>query len=205
MNNIEVHGLFATPIITTWYDITPEELSVLREEADSSFIGAADTHGIRSTDINILERKELASMRQYMCDLATILLKDIMAYDVTGSRNIQSWVSVKRPGEQHIKHNHPNCMVTAVYFYDDNHPDADPLYLHKQQSVSNTMRLTQTMNAEHQSKSEFAWGFFTIPAEKGRLVFFPSYMEHSVPINKTNVNRYSFAMNFIPDPFDWNV
>ena len=205
MNNIEIHGIFPTPVITTWYELDSNLLNILRKEADNSIHGAAKSHGIRSNDTNILNREEFAEMREYMCGLATVFLRDILAYDITGARNVQSWVSVKRPGEAHQQHFHPNCMATAVYFFDENHTDAEPLYLHKEKHLSNTMELTQSINPEKQSESSFAWAYFTIPAEKGRLVFFPSNIQHSVPVNNTDQNRYSFAMNFIPDPFDWDV
>jgi ectoine hydroxylase-related dioxygenase (phytanoyl-CoA dioxygenase family) len=46
--------------------------------------------------------------------------------------------------------------------------------------------------------SKFAWQEFSVNFEPGLLVLFPSYLHHSVPVNKSNSVRCSLAFNIVP-------
>jgi K+-transporting ATPase A subunit len=40
--------------------------------------------------------------------------------------------------------------------------------------------------------------YFSINATPGLLLLFPSYLQHSVPLNKSNLIRCSLAFNSVP-------
>lgn len=42
-------------------------------------------------------------------------------------------------------------------------------------------------------------GTVSIPATKGKIILFPSHVEHYISNNANETNRYSLAMNFMPD------
>jgi ectoine hydroxylase-related dioxygenase (phytanoyl-CoA dioxygenase family) len=46
---------------------------------------------------------------------------------------------------------------------------------------------------------KYAWQDFSITFEPGLLVLFPSYLHHSVPLNKTDKPRQSLAFNVVPE------
>jgi uncharacterized protein (TIGR02466 family) len=202
---LQVYGLFPTPLIVTEYDCGETIRNILKTEANNFGGGNVKIHGSYSKNFRILELEEMVEFNLHVTNLATMIMKDIMAYEVNNTKCIQSWVSTKQNGEEHQRHSHPNSIVSAVYFYEEQDKDASELLFHKPHSVSNTNWLSYSTNVEIQSKSEFAWQFFSIPPEKNRLVLFPSYLEHSVEKNTTNSKRTSFAMNFIPDPWSWDI
>ncbi len=46
---------------------------------------------------------------------------------------------------------------------------------------------------------KYAWEQFDIEFAPGLFLLFPSYLHHSVPLNKTNTTRCSLAFNVVPE------
>ena len=45
---------------------------------------------------------------------------DVMAWNFENFQITQSWVTIKEPGEEHGAHYHPNSVLSAVFFFQDN-------------------------------------------------------------------------------------
>jgi len=52
---------------------------------------------------------------------------------------------------------------------------------------------------EDKRNLKYAWEYFDINFTPGLLLLFPSYLHHSVPLNKTNSTRCSLAFNVVPE------
>ena len=103
-----------------------------------------------------------------------------------------SWFTkVEKDGYSHV-HRHKNSFYSGIYYFDE--------YTNE----SGELELANPLN----DKSDFLlnsedWNIYnsdgwTIPPQKNLLVFFPSYVRHSVKRNIGSNIRYSLAFNIIP-------
>lgn len=98
----------------------------------------------------------------------------------------QSWSNVTNPGEYHHKHRHHNSFISGVLYFQVE-KDVDKITFFKP-DASNFWLKTKAWNL-HNSE---AWYY---PIETGKLVIFPSTLEHMVTITESKSPRISLAFN----------
>ena len=103
------------------------------------------------------------------------------------------WANVNPPGLPHNAHNHPNNLLSGVYYVQTG-AGADAItFLDPRPQVLQVLpRFTQqtSLNASE----------LNVPALEGRLVLFPGWLVHAVPSNRGNQERISIAFNLtFPD------
>lgn len=103
------------------------------------------------------------------------------------------WANVNPPGLSHNAHNHPNNLLSGVYYLRTG-TGADVItFLDPRPQVLQVLpRFTQqtALNASE----------LNVPALEGRLVLFPGWLVHAVPSNRGNAERVSIAFNLaFPD------
>jgi uncharacterized protein (TIGR02466 family) len=98
------------------------------------------------------------------------------------------WSNILKPGETHSPHTHANNIVSGVYYTraEDNSPAITFLDPRPQAKV------LQPEAKEHNKLNSSMWYY---PAKTNRLLLFPSWLQHYVPVNKSNKDRYSIAFN----------
>ena len=100
----------------------------------------------------------------------------------------ECWANLSRVGDDHPRHNHPNAMLSGVYYvrapencgaitFYDPRPQASVLYPAVQDSTP------------HNSHRH------TIGPGEGLLILFPSWLEHSVERNESGNERLSISFN----------
>lgn len=105
-----------------------------------------------------------------------------------------SWVNIAKPGEWHHKHHHPNSIISGVYYFSVDPNSAPILFDSPRKSEIDFKR------SKLDILSASSWG---LPTPACTLYLFPSYLDHSVPINKTIKNRISLSFNtFIKGPIN---
>jgi uncharacterized protein (TIGR02466 family) len=97
-----------------------------------------------------------------------------------------SWVNIARPGEWHHKHHHPNSIISGVYYFSSDPNSAPILFDSPRKSEIDFKR------SKLDVLSANSWGF---PTPACTLYLFPSYLDHSVPINQTSKDRISLSFN----------
>jgi uncharacterized protein (TIGR02466 family) len=191
-------AIFPTPVWIEMYDCgetTREYLSNLPlrqiQKTDS-----VNTYGRFTENTYVLNEETCKELSERILTSATDILHNIMCYDIGEVRFTQSWVSHKFPGQQHSVHLHPNSILSGVYYFEDDAP-IEPLVFHKSFSNSN-YSIEIAANYEKSRNSEFCWTTYQINPQKDMLVFFPSYLQHSVGVNVKNTVRKSLAFNIVP-------
>jgi uncharacterized protein (TIGR02466 family) len=97
-----------------------------------------------------------------------------------------SWINIAKPGEWHPRHHHPNSIISGVYYFSSN-PDSSPIMFDSpRKSEINFKR------SELDILSASSW---SLPTPACTLYLFPSYLDHSVPVNSTDKDRMSLAFN----------
>ncbi|MEK9696805.1 MAG: putative 2OG-Fe(II) oxygenase [Candidatus Poseidoniales archaeon] len=142
--------------------------------------------GLRSKNTYIFDDPIFKQLKSQFEKKALWFMREKMERDVTEARMLQSWVSLKRPGQSHVRHRHSNAVVCGVWWfeYDELNPPM-PLYLHRSGlSFSNSF-------AVKSSKTDWCYE----PHASGVYVLFPGDTYHSVPMNTTKKDRRSIAFN----------
>jgi uncharacterized protein (TIGR02466 family) len=186
--------LFPNTIYTT---MIPAEFSsilpflygqeVLTEGIDS------DNYGERSKNSYVLDEPPCLQLKKYILNQVLIYGNEL-GYDYNEYRFGQSWVSYKHPGQHHATHSHPNSLISGVFYFGEDGSNFPAIKFHKLIGGMNISYLQPKMKQSIQdSKNTFSINF-----TPGLLILFPSYLYHSVPVNKTDKVRCSLAFNTVP-------
>ncbi|HBF48161.1 MAG TPA: hypothetical protein DDW91_17615 [Shewanella frigidimarina] len=196
-NNYEILELFPTPVYTT---MIPEKFSkilpwfykqeMLDTEVDST------NYGSRSKDSYILNQPECNTLREFILENITEYGTQL-GYDYESYKLSQSWVSYKHPGQHHTMHSHPNSLISGVFYFGEGSQDTPAIKFHNMISGVNSPYIQAK---EIKDKRNFKYGQkeFSIEFTPGLLLLFPSYLHHSVPVNKSKLTRCSIAFNVVP-------
>ncbi len=101
-----------------------------------------------------------------------------------------AWANVNPPGGLNSAHTHPNNYLSGVYYvevpagtgairFDDPRPQA------------------HVMAPPVREQTAFNANELTVDVVPGRMVLFPGWLAHSVPVNQSGSDRISIAFNFM--------
>ena len=183
---MNMHNLFPVPIGMFDLDreLTDEELLFVRGQETRANEG-------NTTSVNnfVLRDSVMTSLRDWIEGCVSEYFKATSnpKHDVH-LRITQSWFNYSEQGQWHHKHAHPNSFVSGVFYLNTNPDDKIYFYRSGWQQIKFPPEDWNIYNSE-------SWWFEAI---KGRLILFPSYLCHSVPMNTTNYERRSLAFNTLP-------
>jgi uncharacterized protein (TIGR02466 family) len=195
--NYKILELFPTPVFS---NIIPLKFSkvvpwlfkqeMLSEEVDSP------NYGERSKNNYILEEIEAIDLKSYILELTTQYGK-LLGYDYESYRFGQSWVSYKHPGQHHIMHSHPNSLISGLFYFGESTDKTPAVKFHKLEGGFNVSYLSPKL-VKDKRELKYSQKEFSIEFIPGLLLLFPSYLYHSVPLNKTDKTRCSLSFNVVP-------
>ena len=161
-----MHGLFAQPVGMFDRPLSDDEKSLLMGLETRPNMG-----NTTSTDNFVLRRSGLTNLRSWIEDCVADYFKATAnpKHDVS-LRITQSWVNYSEQGQYHHKHAHPNSLVSGVFYINTN--DNDRIYFYR----SGFQQIKFPTDGWNQWNSESWW----FEATEGRLVLFPSSLEHMV-------------------------
>jgi uncharacterized protein (TIGR02466 family) len=194
----QILELFPTPVFTT---MIPEKFSSItpwlyQQEMLSEDIDEAN-YGQRSKNSYILDEPQAGELRKYILDIAGIFGSEMLKYDYQEYRFGQSWISYKHPGQHHTMHSHPNSLISGVFYYGEPSDNTPAIKFHKLLGGMNVSYISPKMKSDKRD-SKYAIEFMSVDFRPGLLLLFPSYVHHSVPVNKTDKVRCSLAFNIVP-------
>ena len=130
------------------------------------------------TPINNLKKELTEKVKEYFNKV--LRATDVEPY-IT-----QSWLNYTETNQFHHTHNHPNSLVSGV-FYIDVDEEKDKIKFCKPGYQQLRLKVTDynQWNSEH-------WWF---PVSTGELFLFPSSLEHTVEHKKGSNTRISLAFN----------
>jgi len=107
-----------------------------------------------------------------------------------------SWITKVKPGGFSHRHSHRNSFYSGVYYFENE-------YSLNSGSIKFTSPVNNLsdyyINSVNQGNSSVLTSKnWRIPPEKKKLLFFPSYLEHTVLKNSEKVDRHSIAFNIVP-------
>ena len=97
----------------------------------------------------------------------------------------QSWVNRTEIGQEHHYHDHPNSILSGVFFLKSGSP------------IKFLNNRNYSFQLEHKTYNQYNQTSYEYPSQPRILVLFPSYLTHYVPVN-TGGDRYSLSFNTFP-------
>lgn len=174
---IEEHDLRNDPDL-------PLMLSIIENQNFKSHPIIADALSTFAVDDGRWLHKPLLS--NFRVRLQKIIDQYASTLGVEPVRLANSWVNKLRPGSYIKQHRHEMSVISgALYIYAD--PGSVPLTFHNPTAPLRMFEYAVNIN-------ELNSGIFTIGCETGKLLLFPSWLEHSADQNKTE-NRITLSFN----------
>lgn len=196
--NIEVLPLFPAPLFTYVYQNNDiKEIENFLDTVKLIDGGHADQYGLHSKNTYILDHPNCDRLNNFIMNCVQYFAKEVLMYFYEEYCFSQSWVSHKQPGQYHTMHTHPNSLISGVFYYGEYDQDIPAITFHKPIFGNNVSYLSPQYQSDRR-KSQYAWETFSVNPSEGLLILFPSYILHSVPLNKTNKVRKSLAFNVMP-------
>jgi uncharacterized protein (TIGR02466 family) len=186
------------PIITFYFSntylytkidrgFTKQELQFVKEQKKHC---TNNQGNINTKDNYILNRKEFKNIKKFLDKHC----KDYLDTVICPKNNIelyitQSWLNYTEANQYHHKHEHPNSVVSGVFYFDSDIKNDKILFSHS--------KGYQQISPEIDKEKFNLWnsGTWFFPVETGNLFMFPSSTTHQVETKKGNNTRISLAFN----------
>jgi len=181
-----INGIFPTPIYISKLnrELTNKELSFINNTKLDVYKNEGNT---TSNNNYILNNEEFKNLKKEL----DLRVNDYFDKLISSSNNIkpyitQSWLNYTETNQYHHKHEHPNSLVSGV-FYINCHKEHDKIKFFNDKYE--TIRLeTKEWNIWN-SKS---WWF---SVKTGDIILFPSSLTHMVETKQGDNTRISLAFN----------
>ena len=83
------------------------------------------------------------------------------------------WANIANPNRRHHMHIHPNCLLSGLVYIKTPKNCGSTVFISPRQ-------LSKNLEPTYLEKNEINSDAFTMPAEKGRMLIWPSYVPHAV-------------------------
>lgn len=183
---LKINNLFPTAIgfAELGRPLSDEELFFIRELETRPNMG-----NTTSTNNFVLRDPALTSLRSFIEDAVSEYFKSTVNPKHNVSlRLTQSWCNYSEPGQHHHKHAHPNSYISGVFYAQTNADDRIYFYRSGWQQIKFPPQEWNVYNSE-------SWWF---EANAGKLILFPSWLEHMVPTVQGGKTRISLSFNTFP-------
>ena len=192
-----INGIFPTPIYISSIDreLNQKELSFINKTKLDVFKNEGNTS---SNDNYILNNKAFKNLKE----LLDLKVEDYFNKVIAPSNTItpyitQSWLNYTETNQYHHKHQHPNSLVSGVFYINCNE-QFDKIIFYKKdiyQTIKPEIKEWNLWNSE-------SWWFSVKTRD---LIMFPSSLTHMVETKKGTNTRISLDFNvFIKGKFGNN-
>ena len=189
MPEFKTHNLWPIPVYESETHVKSEWLDyILNAEYERMHIGNGDISKDRYILNNLPElKKEIESH----CNL---FVRKYLNVSENAKFYLQnSWLVKHNPGDKAQIHSHASSLLSGVYYFKTKQNSGN-LVFHKNPIYTNTFH--QSIGFEYDDSNNVNTSQYVIVVEEGKVILFPSHLEHSVDENKSNEERYSLAFNF---------
>ena len=113
------------------------------------------------------------------------LKKDINLY-------VKAWVNINSPGSLNVQHSHPGCDLSGVLWVKC--PKECGNIVFYSPSLFESFQEIEAYKQDFKDKNNYHHNYFFPPIE-GRMLIFPSHLQHEVKKNLSNEDRISVSFN----------
>jgi len=187
-NNFKVHQLWATPIYENYIPVEDNWVNFAKSE---DYKRMASENGDITKDYYILEKlpdlkKEIENHINLFVEKYLKVTKDVSFY-VTNS-----WIIQHHPNDQAQAHFHTNSLLSGVYYLDVPKNSGDIRFLRMEQMQ---FVFPSSFNINYSENTYQNCYDYPVGTTDGKILIFPSHINHGVWKNETNKKRYSLSFN----------
>lgn len=202
---MQIFPIFPTPIFVEDISISNEEQNTLvslhtLQTPNQKIMNGESLDELwtnLSENRQILRMEELKNIRNTIITNGTKFVREVMGYDIKQMVDVLSWTNEKPSDREHRTHTHPNSFVSGVLYFDEEYDDNQSIVFEKHLGTNGICQLIP--KKDHNNINAFSTMHVSIPAQKGRLVLFPSHQPHFVPKGQPGKIRRSMAFNLMPE------
>ena len=184
----DTHSLFPVPI-----SIKHSVLNINNEliNISKSFESGVSNnqHNTLTKNYNVLNDVRLNYVKNVIETSLKEYEKQIMSLKDCQLKITNSWFSITESGGSHPTHNHPNSIISGCLY----------LKLPKNHNTINFHHTSQiykgNINVEPLNYNQFNSDNYNISVLEGDIIFFPSWLNHSVNYFDNNEERIVLAFN----------
>jgi uncharacterized protein (TIGR02466 family) len=169
--------LFPTPMFTgklpdiTICDRVEKKVRELQKSGKGNFSPEGAILAYMSPD-NLQTLPEMKELVAVIMEESGIIL-DALAVKRDSHYITNMWANIANPNRRHFMHMHPNCLLSGL------------VYIKTPKNCGSTAfasprLLSKNLEPTFWRKNELNSDVFIVPAEKGRMVIWPSHIPHSV-------------------------
>jgi uncharacterized protein (TIGR02466 family) len=181
-----INSIFPTPIYTSKINrqLNSEEVLFVNNIKKDVYKNEGN---LTSNDNYILNNKELKSLKEEL----DLKVKDYFDKVISPANNItpyitQSWLNYTETNQYHHKHQHPNSLVSGVFYLNCNEEDDKIKFFNDSyKTIKLGVKDWNLWNSE-------SWWF---PVKTGDVILFPSSLTHMVETKQGDNTRISLAFN----------
>jgi len=196
--SIQTHDIFKIPVFVTDLEGITDDLQIMelldKEFENNKFKEHLDEvpinqWHIKQTRSNLHKKKEFEPFCRVISDVVHSVIKDIMEYDENYFVDFTAmWGNRQSKGTFFRSHAHPNNVFGGV-FYPNEGEDFPPITFERpfRNDFAPTVAKSNTYNG----------GISKFPCKKDCLIVFPAWLEHNIPVNPSDEDRYSISFNIM--------
>ena len=181
-----IHSLFPTPVFFSSLErkLTPLETKFLNKKEKDTY---NNTGNITSNDNYVLNEKPFLNLKNEL----DLKVKEYFDKIICPSNKVkpyitQSWLNYTKRNQYHHKHQHPNSLVSGVFYINaDEKLDKIKFFKEDYQPIKLEIKEFNLFNSQ-------SW-WFTV--KTGDIVLFPSSLTHMVETKEGDNVRTSLAFN----------
>lgn len=195
MQDFEPENLFSVPFwsrtVIDHEPINAHLLALLTQLEQSSPAAIRSNIGGWHSATDLHTNDDFAHIRQIIgttcAQCATALNFDFDNFHLAFS---EMWLNRNGPGDYNRAHIHPNAIFSGAYYIQVPTGSGNlELYDPVRERTMNAMPVTQALPRAAQT--------LEIESEEGKLLVFPSWLQHAVQSNNSNEDRVSLSFNMI--------
>lgn len=165
-------------------DLTDEE--ILAAKHLSTSIKESDGN-YQSLNRKVLDLPQFYDINRFIQSaLKEYVDKVIMPQDGVSFYITQSWLNYTPPGQYHHKHQHPNSILSGVFYFN---AELNSDHIQFEQKDYERLYLVSKQSNMYNAKT------VTVNVKTGDLIIFPSEIPHHVPKTMSQETRVSLAFN----------
>ena len=157
----------------------------LREE-DSKGFNISNRHGWQSRGFDLTDMNDLLH--------GTILqgLSSFPSIKNSTEMRASAWININSPGAYNIPHSHPNSHLSGIMWIKVPKDSGNIVF----DNPSGHQAYTEINSYTQEFKDQFfIHHCYWLPPIEGRMIIFPSHLQHGVNENNSNDDRISISFN----------
>jgi len=166
--------------------------------------------GISTEYSSIMNKPELGELSKFILECVVDYNNKKLGYHVNEWKFSQTWTSYKATGQQHITHYHPNSVLSGIFYFSEKQDEISEYYTNLWKYMPPLIFVKYWNNFDEIGQAgvtsmihvpireEMRNNEYAIPFEPNKLILFPSWLSHYVPVNDTLLIRKSVSLNIVP-------